>query len=61
MSWLCALPLAASLISACASDAPLAVGYVEGQYVLVAPIDAAEIRNVAVRRGERVASGALLA
>ncbi|TIX42392.1 MAG: HlyD family secretion protein, partial [Mesorhizobium sp.] len=33
MSLLCSLPLAAQLFSACAPAAPLAVGYVEGDYV----------------------------
>ncbi|RWC95148.1 MAG: HlyD family secretion protein, partial [Mesorhizobium sp.] len=37
MSFLCSLPLAALLFSACAPAAPLAVGYVEGDYVLLAP------------------------
>ena len=37
MSFLCSLPLAAQLFGACAPAAPLAVGYVEGDYVLLAP------------------------
>jgi HlyD family secretion protein len=41
--------------------ATLGVGYVEGDYVLVAPIETAEIASVAVRRGERVEKGAPLA
>ena len=61
MSWFCWIPLATSLFAGCGSEAPLAVGYVEGEYVLVAPIETAEIRNVPVRRGERVEKGALLA
>ncbi|MCA0451975.1 MAG: glycosyltransferase family 2 protein [Proteobacteria bacterium] len=46
MSMLCAIPLAASLFSACAGPGPLAVGYVEGDYLLLAPIETAEIRSV---------------
>ena len=61
MSWFCWIPLATSLFTGCGTEAPLAVGYVEGEYVLVAPIETAEIRNVPVRRGERVEKGALLA
>jgi HlyD family secretion protein len=58
---LCALPLAASLFSACAAPAPLAVGYVEGEFALLAPIEMAEVDGVSVRRGDRVAAGATLA
>ncbi|MGN6306762.1 MAG: HlyD family secretion protein [Mesorhizobium sp.] len=61
MSFLCSLPLAAQLFSACAPAAPLAVGYVEGDYVLLAPIEVAQVQSVSVRRGDRVAAGAALA
>lgn len=61
MSWWCALPLVAGLFSGCEAEATLGVGYVEGDYVLVAPIETAEIASVGVRRGERVEKGALLA
>ena len=54
MSWLCAIPLAASLFSACDAPPPLAVGYVEGEYVLLAPIENAQVRAVSVRRGDHV-------
>ncbi len=37
MSILCSIPFAAALFSACAGPAPLAVGYVEGDFVLLAP------------------------
>ena len=50
MSFVCAIPLIASLFSACAEPGPLAVGYVEGEYVLIAPIEIAEIRSVSVVR-----------
>jgi HlyD family secretion protein len=56
MSFLCSIPLVASLFSACA-QAPLAVGYVEGEYVLLAPIEVAQVVSVAVKRGDRVMSG----
>jgi HlyD family secretion protein len=57
MSFVCSIPLIASLFSACAGPAPLAVGYVEGEYVLLAPIETAEVRSVSVRRGDRVKPG----
>ena len=61
MSFLCALPLTASLFTACAGPAPLAVGYVEGEYALLAPIEVAEVDAVSVKRGDRVAAGAKVA
>ncbi|MBN9241743.1 MAG: HlyD family efflux transporter periplasmic adaptor subunit [Mesorhizobium sp.] len=60
MSFLCSLPLAAQLFSACAPAAPLAVGYVEGDFVLLAPIEVAQVQTVSVKRGDRVAAGATL-
>lgn len=57
MSLLCSLPLAAQLFSACAPAAPLAVGYVEGDYVLLAPTEVAQVETIAVKRGDRVAPG----
>lgn len=54
MSFLCSLPLAAQLFGACAPAAPLAVGYVEGDYVLLAPIEVAQVETVRVKRGDRV-------
>lgn len=57
MSFLCSLPLAAQLFGACAPTAPLAVGYVEGDYVLLAPIEVAQVETVAVKRGDRVTPG----
>ena len=57
MSFLCSLPLAAQLFGACAPAAPLAVGYVEGEYVLMAPIEVAQVATVNVKRGDRVTPG----
>ncbi|MGX5848249.1 HlyD family secretion protein [Mesorhizobium sp. PL10] len=54
MSFLCSLPLAAQLFGACTPAAPLAVGYVEGDYVLLAPIEVAQVETVTVKRGDRV-------
>jgi len=61
MSLVCSLPLVAGLFAACNGAGPLAVGYVEGEYVLVAPIETAQIVDLAVRRGDRVTAGAPLA
>lgn len=57
MSFLCAVPLVASLISGCAADAALAVGYVEGEYVLLAPTEIARVEAVLVERGDHVDAG----
>jgi HlyD family secretion protein len=57
MSWLCWIPFAASLFAACGEPAPLAVGYVEGEYVRLAPIENAQVRIVNVRRGDMVEAG----
>ncbi|MGO4854702.1 HlyD family secretion protein [Phaeovulum sp. W22_SRMD_FR3] len=56
-AFFCALPLAASLFTACADPAPLASGYVEGDYTLVAPVATGQITAVQVTRGDRVAAG----
>lgn len=61
MSLLCALPFAASIFAACGQPASLAVGYVEGEFVRIAPIETAAIREVVVRRGDHVKTGAPLA
>ncbi len=60
MSLLCALPLAASLFAACAPPTSFATGYAEGEFILVAPVATAQIRRVAVARGDRVEAGGLL-
>lgn len=56
MSLLCALPFAASLFAACAAP-PAVVGYVEGEYVRLGPVDVARIERLSVRQGDRVAAG----
>ena len=57
MSILCSIPYAALFLSVCGQPAPLAVGYVEGEYVLLAPIEVAQVSDVVVRRGDRVETG----
>ena len=61
MSLLCALPFIASLLVSCPSPDAVISGYVEGEYVSIAPIAAARILEVSVTRGERVVKGAILA
>lgn len=59
-SFLCVIPLIGGLIASCPNTSPLAVGYVEGEFVLVAPIETAQIVSTSVRRGDRVEAGAPL-
>ena len=59
MSLFCSIPILASLL-ACGDAAPLAVGYVEGEFVRLAPIETAHVQTVAVRRGDRVAPGQII-
>ena len=58
--FVCALPLISALFAACTPPPPFATGYVEGDYVLVAPVATAQIGRLAVARGDRVEAGALL-
>ena len=60
LDFICSFAIAASL-GVCAPPSARVVGYVEGEYVRIGPIDTARIERVSVRRGERVAPGALLA
>lgn len=61
MQFLCALPIIAGFYGACAEPANVAVGYVEGEYVLIAPIEAAQIETLEVERGDRIETGQVLA
>lgn len=61
MSLLCSIPFLSALFATCAAPAPLAVGYVEGEFVLLAPIEVAEVETVSVRRGDRVEPGTSVA
>ena len=57
----CFLPFAASLLAACEPPPKASAGYVEGEYVLVAPIENARIEEVLVARGARITKGDILA
>ncbi len=58
--FLCAAPILSALFSACSPVPPFATGYVEGEYVLIAPVATAQIDQLAVGRGDRVEAGTLL-
>lgn len=59
MSWLCGLALIGALLPGCpAAEGPTVLnGYVEGDYVLLAPLETGRIVSVEVREGERVRRG----
>ena len=57
---ICTLPFVASLFSACAVPLPLASGYVEGQFVLLAPVEIAQIESIELSRGDRFGEGDVL-
>ncbi|MBS0564143.1 MAG: HlyD family efflux transporter periplasmic adaptor subunit [Proteobacteria bacterium] len=59
--FLCAVPVLSALIASCGAPPPLATGYVEGDYVLIAPVATATIDSLAVARGDRVVAGQPLA
>ncbi|WP_319413288.1 HlyD family efflux transporter periplasmic adaptor subunit [uncultured Cohaesibacter sp.] len=61
MSFLCSLPVVATLLAGCIPPAPLATGYVEGTYVEIAPIETARIIEIPVKRGDHVKSGEIIA
>jgi HlyD family secretion protein len=60
MTLLCSIPLLATFFGACAAPVPLATGYVEGEFTLVAPVAIAQIERVVVARGDKVPAGAIL-
>lgn len=57
---LCAIPVLSGFLAACAPAAPFVTGYVEGEFLLVAPVATARIAEVPVRRGQRVPAGETL-
>ena len=56
----CAIPVLSALFNACAPAPPFATGYVEGEYVLIAPVAIAQVGALAVKRGDRVDRGQVL-
>ncbi len=54
---ICAVALIARILPACAPPSNAAVGYIEGEYVNVAPIEVARLANEYVRRGDMLKAG----
>jgi HlyD family secretion protein len=61
IEFICTIPLIAGLLNFCAPPLPLAAGYAEGEYVLIAPVENARIETLDVARGEQVKAGQELA
>ena len=59
MDFLCGLPLIAGLLGGCVPP-PLATGYVEGEYVLLAPVETGRIDDLLKKRGDRIAKNEVL-
>jgi len=54
---ICALTLIARILPACAPPSNAAVGYIEGEYVNIAPIEVARVASEYVRRGDKLKAG----
>ena len=54
---ICAVALIAKILPPCAPPSNAAVGYIEGEYVNVAPTEVARVANEYVRRGDRLKAG----
>ena len=61
IGFVCAIPLISALFSDCAAPPPFATGYVEGEYVLIAPLASAQLLELPVGRGDRVTAGQVVA
>lgn len=59
MDFVCTVPLLAGLLGGCAPP-PLATGYVEGEYVLLAPVETGRIDSLLKKRGDRIAKNEVL-
>ncbi|MFV0359716.1 HlyD family secretion protein [Tropicimonas sp.] len=59
--FICSIPVLASFFAACTGIPPLATGYVEGEFRLIAPIATAQVGSLNVARGSRIAAGDVLA
>ncbi len=54
---ICAIALINRILPACAPPANAAVGYIEGEYVNIAPIEVARVASEYVRRGDMLKAG----
>jgi HlyD family secretion protein len=61
MSVWCSFAFLAWMFPACAAGAEAYPGYVEGEYAALAPVAAARIKEVRVRRGDLVMPGSIVA
>lgn len=61
MSFICSLPLIANLVAGCTQALPMATGYVEGEHVLLAPVEVSTVVALKARRGDMVKAGDTLA
>ncbi|KGJ05374.1 HlyD family secretion protein [Paracoccus halophilus] len=61
IGFICAMPLISALFGACGAPPPFATGYVEGEYVLISPLVSAQLMDLPVARGDRVAAGQVVA
>lgn len=59
MDLICGIPLLAGLLGGCVPP-PLATGYVEGEYVLLAPVETGRIDRLLKKRGDRVSRDEIL-
>lgn len=57
----CSISIIAAWMSACTPSTPQLVGYVEGEYVRLAPLEAAHVATLHVSRGDMVEKGQKLA
>ncbi|MCE1235978.1 MAG: HlyD family efflux transporter periplasmic adaptor subunit [Hyphomicrobiales bacterium] len=60
IGWFCSLAVIGSLLPGCDPSVRI-YGYVEGEYVAMAPLESARIAAIEVGRGDRVEAGAVLA
>jgi HlyD family secretion protein len=60
IDWVCSVAVLAALVPGCPSSVAV-YGYVEGEYVAMAPLEVARIAGVAVKRGDRVEPGTVVA
>lgn len=60
MSLICSVPILSAILTMCGDPAPFASGYVEGDYTMVAPVEVAQIAEVAVSKGDVLEAGTVL-
>ena len=61
MSFLCSLPVIAGLFGCPSTGSAAVAGYVEGDHAILAPIESTQVLSLAVKRGDHVKAGDVLA